>query len=104
MRNLLHGRLEIVGESARQILAATAVLGRSFDFDMIRDRTEQGRGYRDPRSASGAQLIEEVQSGAPNCHFSHEKLRSLVSSETSLGRQRLLQRRTAAALASWTRG
>jgi predicted ATPase len=37
VRDLLHGRLEAVGETGWQLLNTAAVIGRSFDFDTVRE-------------------------------------------------------------------
>jgi DNA-binding SARP family transcriptional activator/Tfp pilus assembly protein PilF len=104
VRDLLAGRLETVGESARQLLGAAATIGRSFDFDTVREAS--GRGEEETIAALeellGGGLIEEVgeeREGSPAYDFSHEKLRALVYEEISLARRRLLHRRIAETLA-----
>jgi DNA-binding SARP family transcriptional activator/tetratricopeptide (TPR) repeat protein len=108
VQDLLRTRLGTVGEAAGQILAAAAVVGRSFDFDTV--RTASGRGEEETLDALeeliSHGLIREVgAAGAtPSYDFDHDKLRTLVYEETSLARKRLLHRRTAAALAGGARG
>ncbi len=108
VQDLLKTRLGTVGETAGQVLAAAAVVGRSFDFDTV--RTASGRGEEETLDALeeliSRGLIREVgAAGAtPSYDFDHDKLRTLVYEETSLARKRLLHRRTAAALAGGARG
>ena len=109
MQDLLRTRLATVGETAGQVLAAAAVVGRSFDFDTV--RAASGRGEEETLTALegliSRGLIREVGDAAgetPSYDFDHDKLRTLVYEETSLARKRLLHRRTAAALAGQARG
>ena len=108
VRGLLHGRLRALGQTDAQLLAAAAVIGRSFDFDTPREAS--GRGEEETIAALealiSARLIREVPQEAgegPVYDFSHDKLRALVYEETSLARKRLLHRRVAGALASRAR-
>lgn len=104
VRALLHARLTSVDETSRQLLATAAIIGRSFDFDIL--RAVSGRGEDEAVAclerllAQG--LIAEVRAedsrhGA-SYDFYHDQLRRLVLEETSLVRQRLLHRRVADAL------
>jgi DNA-binding SARP family transcriptional activator len=109
VQDLLRTRLATVGETAGQVLAAAAVVGRSFDFDTV--RAASGRGEEETLTALegliSRGLIREVGDAAgetPSYDFDHDKLRTLVYEETSLARKRLLHRRTAAALAGQARG
>jgi len=109
VQDLLRTRLLTVGETAGQVLAAAAVVGRSFDFDTV--RAASGRSEEETLTAleelTSRGLIREVGSavgGAPAYDFDHDKLRTLVYEETSLARRRLLHRRAAAALAGQARG
>jgi DNA-binding SARP family transcriptional activator/Tfp pilus assembly protein PilF len=104
VRDLLHGRLGTVGETGWQLLNTAAVIGRSFDFDTVREAS--GRSEEEAVAAleelTDKGLVEEVKTvgdGAPAYDFGHEKLRALVYEETSLARRRLLHRRVAEALA-----
>ncbi|MBA2534426.1 MAG: AAA family ATPase, partial [Rubrobacter sp.] len=108
VQDLLKTRLGTVGETAGQVLAAAAVVGRSFDFDTV--RTASGRGEEETLDAleelNSRGLIREVGAvgGTPSYDFDHDKLRTLVYEDTSLARKRLLHRRTAAALSGGPRG
>jgi tetratricopeptide (TPR) repeat protein len=103
VRDLLHGRLGEVGETGWQLLNTAAVIGRSFDFDTVREAS--GRSEEEAVVAleelTDKGLVEEVQrvgERSPAYDFGHEKLRALVYEETSLARRRLLHRRVAEAL------
>jgi DNA-binding SARP family transcriptional activator/tetratricopeptide (TPR) repeat protein len=103
VRDLLHGRLGAVGETGWQLLNTAAVIGRSFDFDTVREAS--GRSEEEAVAAleelTDKGLVEEVQGlgeRSPAYDFGHEKLRALVYEETSLARRRLLHRRVAEAL------
>jgi DNA-binding SARP family transcriptional activator len=93
-RDVLRARLAATGEVARQVLAAAAVIGRSFDVDTV--RAASGRGDEETVTA-----IEEllrrglVREGPADYDFAHERLRALVYEETSLARRRLLHSRAA---------
>jgi tetratricopeptide (TPR) repeat protein len=109
VQDLLKGRLRTVGETAGQVLAAAAVVGRSFDFDTVREAS--GRGEEETLASleelASRGLIREVAdapSGGPTYDFDHDKLRTLVYEGTGLARRRLLHRRAAAALAGRARG
>ena len=109
VRELLHSRLNAVGETGRQLLGAAAVIGRSFDFDTLREVS--GRGEEETVKALeeliAQGLVEEVDMSTSDrvlkYDFSHERLRSLVYDETSLARRRLLHRRVAEAFIGSTR-
>jgi len=109
VQDLLKTRLGTVGETAGQVLAAAAIVGRSFDFDTV--RAASGRGEEETLTALeellSRGLIREVgdaAGGTPAYDFDHDKLRTLVYEETSLARKRLLHRRTAEALSGQARG
>lgn len=103
VRDVLLARLATVSETGWQLLAAAATIGRSFDFDTVREAS--GRGEEEAVAA----LEELVSRGViteserveqdPSYDFVHEKLRALVYDETSLARRRLLHRRVAETLA-----
>src|SRR5881397_3874910 len=110
VRDLLHSRLMNVSETGCQLLNTAAVIGRSFDFDTLREAS----GRSDDETVTALEdliaqgLVEEVQRHAGEHNltydFSHEKLRSFVYEETSLARRRLLHRRVAEVLVNHTRG
>ena len=96
-RELLLARLQPAGETARQVLAAAAVLGRSFDSDTV--RAVSGRGEEETVRAL-EELVARglIREGGLDYDFGHEQLRALVYQETSLARRRLLHGRAAEAL------
>ncbi|HZQ07881.1 MAG TPA: AAA family ATPase [Anaerolineae bacterium] len=101
VRELLHSRLSRASETARQLLGAAAIIGRSFDFEIVRAAS----GRSEEETITGLEelvaqglILEVIRGGAPQYDFTHEKLRALVYEETSLARRRLLHRRTAEAL------
>ncbi len=110
VRDLLRTRLSSVSETGGQLLTTAAVIGRSFDFDTLREAS--GRSEEETVTALeellAQGLVKEVRSGtneqALTYDFSHEKLRELVYEEASLARVRLLHRRIAEALVGRTRG
>ncbi len=116
VRNLLHSRLEQISETGVQLLQTAAAIGRSFDYDTLREAS----GRTDEETIStleilmGHGLIREAlpgqeKTGPENLRllsydFSHEKLRHLVYGETSLARRRLLHLRIAESLVGRIRG
>ena len=107
VRELLRARLADVGETATQLLAAAAVMGRSFDFETLREAS--GRSEDETLAALeellGRGLVREVPGAAlPTFDFTHERLREVLLEELSLLRRRLLHRRLAEALARRARG
>ncbi len=107
VRELLHSRLAPLSETARQVLGSAAVLGHSFDPDIV--RAASGRSEEETVAALeelGAQglVVEASPSGIPRYDFAHDKLRALVYEETTLARRRLLHRRAGDALAHQMRG
>jgi DNA-binding SARP family transcriptional activator len=103
-RDLLAARVRGVGEAARQVLAAAAVLGRSFDIDTA--RAASGRSDEEAVAAleelAARGLVHEV--GGDVYDFGHGLVRDLVYAQTSLARRRLLHRRVGEALAAAARG
>jgi len=99
VRALLSARLDAVGETAGQLLAAAAVIGRSFDVETL--RAASGRG--EDETVAGLEeltrrgLLVEAEDGYA---FSHDKLLAIAYERTSLARRRLLHRRVAEALAA----
>jgi predicted ATPase len=105
VHDLLRLRVAQVDELSRQLLAAAAVIGRSFDFATLvassgRSEAEALNGLE---TLLAHRLIEECGECEPaellTYDFTHDKLRSLVYEETSLTRRRLLHQRVAEALA-----
>jgi DNA-binding SARP family transcriptional activator len=103
-RDLLAARVRGVGDAARQVLTAAAVLGRSFDVDTA--RAASGRSDEEAVAAleelAARGLVHEV--GGDVYDFGHGLIRDLVYAQTSLARRRLLHRRVGEALAAASRG
>lgn len=98
VRALLQSRVARAGEAARQLLSTAAVIGHSFDFEILRAAS----GRSEDEAIEGLEELEAnglivpvAGSGMPQYDFTHEKLRVLVYEETSLARRRLLHRRIA---------
>ena len=102
VRALLRERLGAVSETAGQLLAAGAVIGRSFDLATV--RTASGRSEDETISALEELvrrgLVREVGGGERGTafDFGHARLRDAAYEATSLARRRLLHRRVAEVL------
>jgi tetratricopeptide (TPR) repeat protein len=96
-RELLLARLDSVSETGRQILAAAAVIGRSFDVGIL--RAASGRGDEETVAAL-EELVANglIREGSFDYDFAHERLRALVYEQAGLARRRLLHGRVADAL------
>lgn len=100
---LIHERISSVSEMAAQILAAAAVIGRSFDLATV--RAASGRSEEETVDAIEEVvrrgIVREQATGAgPSARydFAHARIREAVYAATSQARRRLLHRRTADAL------
>lgn len=99
IHELLRSRVAQVSEIARQLLDAAAVIGHSFDLDLVRDSS--GRGEEE--TVDGADELEQrgilknSTGEVTDYEFYHEKLREVVYQDLSMARKRLLHRRTAKA-------
>ena len=100
---LLRSRIVSVGEVAAQMLAAAAVIGRSFDLDTVRSAS----GRSEDEAIAGLDelvrrgLIREVEpgdGGSVRYDFTHGRLRDVAYEAQGLARRRLLHRRVAEAL------
>ncbi|MCJ7711456.1 MAG: AAA family ATPase, partial [Chloroflexi bacterium] len=100
---LLRARLDSVGEVASQVLSAAAIIGRSFELELVRaasgrtvDETVDGLDEAVRRG-----LVREIGQefgGDIRYDFSHGLLRDLAYDGLSLARRRLLHARVAAAV------
>jgi predicted ATPase/DNA-binding SARP family transcriptional activator len=109
VRQALQARLASVSEASWQVLSSAAVIGRSFDFDILREASARSEAevVVALESLLGRGLISERpagEGGQLRYDFSHNKLRDVVYEEISLARRRLLHRRVAEALANQARG
>ncbi len=100
IRALLQSRLSGLSEVATQVVGAAAVIGRSFDLDIL--RTVSGRS--DDETVEAVEelvrrgIVREMTSGDLLLYdFAHARLREVAHEETSSARRRLLHRRAAEA-------
>lgn len=113
VRDLLAARVAAVEQTGLQLLQTAAVIGRSFNYDIV--WTASGRS--EDEVVDGLEtllahgLIREDAMRSPGeasadvrYDFAHQQLRSLVYDETNLARRRLLHRRVATAMQSPARG
>ncbi len=105
VRQLLQARVNAVGDMSRQLLAAAAVIGRSFAFDSLRNVS----GRSEEETVAGLEAVEagglirelrdsDEPAAEPRYDFSHELLRRVIYEDTGLARRRLLHRRAAETL------
>ena len=101
VRALLRERLASVSETAGQVLATAAVIGRSFDFATVRAAS----GRSDEETVTSLEelvrrgIVRELLSGRePAFDFGHARLREAAYESTGLARRRLLHRRVAEVL------
>jgi DNA-binding SARP family transcriptional activator/predicted negative regulator of RcsB-dependent stress response len=98
VRGAFEARLDAVGEAAAQVLAAAALIGRTFDADTL--RLASGRSEDEVAAAleelAARGLILERDA---TYDFGHERLRAIAQERIGLARRRLLHRRIAQALA-----
>lgn len=104
VRELLLDQLEQVTETARQVLAAAAVLGGRAEPGLL--RAASGRGEAETVDAleealRRGLLVERAAGAGVTAHyeFPHDALRQVVAESTSLARRQLLHGRAADALA-----
>ncbi len=100
---LLRERIGSVGGTAAQLLSAAAVIGRSFDLTTVRQAS--GRSEEEAIEAIEELMHRGIVREVPvavgpsvRYDFTHRRMRDVAYEATSLGRRRLLHRRTADAL------
>jgi tetratricopeptide (TPR) repeat protein len=103
VRALLRQRLSRVGETATQVLATAAVIGRTFDLATVRAAS----GRSDDEAIDALEelvrrtIVREGDGGGePVFDFSHARLRDAAYEDIGLARRRLLHRRVAEVLRS----
>lgn len=97
IRDLVRLRVAACGAVAQQILAGGAVIGRSFDPDLVREVS--GRSADEVADALDELSAHRlVVSHGGRLEIDHELTRSVVLDELGLGRRRLLHRRAAETL------
>lgn len=105
IRDLARTRLAGLSETARQLAAAAAVLGRGFEPELV--RTVSGRSDEEAATALDELVARGVLRPADAgsaYEFLHGRIRDAVYEEIGLGRRRLLHRRAAEGLARRCRG
>ncbi len=93
-REVITSRVEQVSETAHQVLAAAAVLGSSFDAEVVR----QISGRTDEETVTAVEELVArglVRERETDYDVDHELVRSVVLEGTSLARRRLLHARAA---------
>jgi DNA-binding SARP family transcriptional activator len=103
VQDLLTSRVAPLGDTAQQLLGAAAVLGQSFDVELLRHVSgrseEETVDALEELLARGLIVPSSDGSGAlPVYDFSHAKIRSFVLDGTTLPRRRLLHGRAGDAL------
>jgi DNA-binding SARP family transcriptional activator len=101
VRALMRERLAGLSEMASQVLAAGAVIGRSFDFVTV--RAASGRSDEETVDAleelARRGLVRETAAGGePTFDFGHARLRDAAYDQIGLARRRLLHHRVAEVL------
>lgn len=103
-KSLLRTKLSHVSSGSMQLLTAGAILGRPFDFEIVREvsgRDEEEAVEMLEELLTRRLIVENVAQGSEGGEtylFQHEKLRALVYDDISPARRRLLHRRAAEAL------
>lgn len=100
---LLRTRISSVGEIGRQILAAAAVIGRSFDPDLARatsgrSEEETVEGLEELMRRGLVREVASVGTADPHLDFTHASLRDVAYESLRMVRRRLLHARVADAL------
>jgi DNA-binding SARP family transcriptional activator/tetratricopeptide (TPR) repeat protein len=99
VRDVLEARIATSGELAAQVLAAGAVIGRSFALETARDVS--GRGEEEAVEALDELTARGLLAESDGAYdFRHEQTRRVAYERTSLGRRRLLHGRAGDALAA----
>ena len=104
IRALVMSRLTALPDLDLQVLGAGAIIGRSFDVELV--RRVSGRRPEEivlvlERLRDRGLLVERARSREVEWDFDHDKIRAVVLDEMTVARRRLLHRRAAAALETW---
>jgi DNA-binding SARP family transcriptional activator len=100
-RDMLEARLRPLGDEARGLVAAAAVIGRAFDLATlcVAAAVAEENAVDALEELLGRRLIVETSAAPLRYAFSHERLRSFVYEGLSQVRRRLFHRRVAVYLA-----
>jgi DNA-binding SARP family transcriptional activator/predicted ATPase len=103
VKELVRARLDRIGDPASQVVAAAAVIGRSFTFETVRDTS--GRSDEETVEALEDLVAAGIVQESPGDRldearfdFRHEKIREVAYGSISLARRRLLHGRVASVL------
>lgn len=97
IRDLVRMRLAACSAPAQQILSAGAVIGRSFEPDLVREVSGRSpEEVADALDELGAQRMVIARHG--RMEIDHDLTRNVILEDLGLGRRRLLHRRAADAL------
>jgi DNA-binding SARP family transcriptional activator len=98
VRDLLASRVERVGRSAAQVLAAAAVVGRPFDLELV--RAASGRSPDETAAAVDDLVAHGLLAAVGDLYdFTHPKLRDYAYESATHARRRLVHGRAGAAFA-----
>ena len=98
IRGAFEARLDAVSEASAQVLAAAALIGRTFAAQIL--QLASGRSDEEVAAALeelGARGV--ILERGSSYDFAHDRLRAIAQERVGLARRRLLHRRIAAALA-----
>lgn len=101
VRGAILSRVEKLSETAREAMLMAAILGREFEFDILRQATEIGEEalIGALESAEKAQLITEARrNGDVTFAFLHALIPASLAESVSVLRRKLLHRRAAQAI------
>ncbi|MBE0610234.1 MAG: AAA family ATPase, partial [Dehalococcoidia bacterium] len=101
VRLVIGRRLHRLSEDCRQALALAAIIGRTFDFDLLREvaGAEESKLLDAIDEARRAHLvIDGTDLGSTHLVFTHELIRQVLISELSLPRRRSVHVRVARAI------
>ncbi len=98
VQTVITTRLTQLSPAARDLIGLAATIGRAFNFDLLRQASDEPEGQL-------VQALDELwqrrlvrERGAMDYDFSHDKIREVAYAQLSAARQRLLHRRVAEAL------
>ncbi|HSJ00003.1 MAG TPA: AAA family ATPase [Patescibacteria group bacterium] len=105
VRALVLSRLAAIADLDLQILGAGAIIGRTFDVELVRRvsgrRPEEAVLSLERLRDHGLLVERPAARGSAEWDFDHDKTRAVVLQEMTVSRRRLLHRRAAAALETW---
>jgi DNA-binding SARP family transcriptional activator len=105
VRALVLSRLAAIADLDLQILGAGAIIGRTFDVELVRRvsgrRPEEAVVSLERLRDHGLLVERPAAHGSAEWDFDHDKTRAVVLEEMTVSRRRLLHRRAAAGLEAW---